>query len=132
MKWREEHATGIRRVDEQHKTIFKMAEDFRITIDEAGGERTYSSLLDFLAAYCKGHFRFEEQCMEEYRCPVAQKNKEAHSMFLATLRDYQQRDALGGYLAADARDLIDTVDRWLDEHICNVDIHLKDCVNKNE
>ena len=130
MQWSNDYATGIQRIDEDHKMIFKMAEDFRAALDTGAGGASYTVLLDALTVYCRGHFGFEERCMEEYRCPVAQKNKEAHSMFLATLRDYQQRDALGGYLAADARDLIDTVDRWLDEHICRIDVHLRNCVKK--
>jgi len=28
MKWSDDYATGIERIDEQHKTIFRMAEDF--------------------------------------------------------------------------------------------------------
>ncbi len=130
MKWRDEYATGIQRIDEQHKTIFRMADDFRSALDEGGGERTYGTLFDFLDVYCRGHFHFEERCMEEYRCPVAQKNKEAHSMFFATLRDYQQHYAASGYLAAEARELVNTVDRWLDEHICRIDVHLRNCVKK--
>ncbi len=130
MKWRDEYATGIQRVDEQHKSLFRMADDFRMTLDEGGGERTYGTLLDLLDGYCRGHFRFEERCMEEYRCPVAKKNKEAHSMFMATLRDYQQRYAASGYLAADACELVNAVDRWLDEHICRIDVHLRNCVKK--
>ena len=68
--------------------------------------------------------------MEEYRCPVAQKNKAAHLMFLDTLRDYRQRYAVSGYLATDARELVNTLDRWLDNHICRIDVHLRKCVKK--
>ncbi len=130
MKWKEEYATGIQRVDEQHKSLFKMAGDFRLTLDDGGGERSYGTLLNLLDGYCRGHFRFEEQCMEKYQCPVAQKNKDAHSMFLTTLRDYKQRYTASGYLAEDAWELINTIDRWLEEHICRLDVHLKNCVKK--
>jgi hemerythrin len=51
-------------------------------------------------------------------------------MFRATLRDYQHRYATSGYQVADARELINTVDRWLDEHICQIDVHLRNCVKK--
>ena len=130
MKWKDEYATGVQSIDEQHMMIFKMADDFRFALDEGGGERVYDTLLDFLDGYCKGHFHFEEKCMEEHRCPVAQNNKAAHSMFLDTLRDYRQRYAARGYLATDARELVNTVDRWLDKHICRIDVHLRKCVKK--
>ncbi|MBI5854790.1 MAG: hemerythrin family protein [Nitrospirae bacterium] len=130
MKWSDEYATGIERIDEQHKMIFKMAEDFRAALDEGQGERTYGLLLDFLDRYCRGHFGFEERCMEEYRCPVAQRNKEAHASFVEVLGGFRQRCAASGYLTADARELVDTVDRWVADHICRIDVHLKDCVRE--
>ena len=130
MKWSDNYATGIERIDEQHKTIFKMAEDFRGALSEGGGERTYGLLLDFLNRYCRGHFGFEERCMEEYHCPVAERNKEAHVRFVEVLGGFRQRYAASGFLAVDARELVDAVDRWLDDHICRIDVHLRDCVKE--
>ena len=77
MKWSEEYATGIDRIDEDHKMIFKMSEDFRAALDEGLGGDVYSVMLDNLSLYCRGHFGFEERCMNEYRCPVAQKNQQS-------------------------------------------------------
>ena len=79
MKWREEYATGIRRIDEQHKTIFKTAENFQSAIDTGAGESRYVT---------------------------------------------------NGYIGADAQELVNTVDNWLDKHICRIDVHLKKCVKK--
>lgn len=128
MKWKEEYATGVDRIDEQHKMIFKMAEDFRAALDEGGGMSVYSTLLDALNLYCDGHFGFEEECMHKYECPVAQKNKKAHTGFLDTLSGFQQRFKSNGYDSGDARKLVDTIDLWLADHICNIDVHLKNCV----
>jgi hemerythrin len=130
MQWRDEYATGVERIDEDHKMIFKMAEDFRAVLDDGKGDATYSVLLDSLSLYCRGHFGFEEGCMRKYHCPVAEKNKAAHQTFLETLSEFQERYAANGYDYADARKLVDTVDGWLDSHICRIDVHLKRCVNK--
>ena len=130
MKWNEDFATGIQRIDEDHKMIFKMAEDFRSALDAGKGDAVYSVLLDALSTYCRGHFGFEERCMNEYRCPVARRNKEAHVRFLEVLSGFQQRYAVSGYDCTDARRLVDTIDQWLADHICHIDIHLKRCVSK--
>ena len=130
MKWSDNYATGIQRIDEDHKMIFKMAEDFRAALDEGMARGVYAVLLDALKMYCRGHFGFEERCMHEYQCPVAQKNKDAHVEFLETMTGFQQRYAENGFDPVDARRLVDTVDQWLDDHICHIDIHLKRCVNK--
>lgn len=123
MKWKEEYAIGIQRIDEQHKMIFKIAEDFRAALDEGRGATVYSELLNFLHRYCRGHFSFEERCMDEYRCPVAQRNKDAHVRLIEVLSGFQQRYASSGYERTDARSLVDTIDQWLADHICRIDIH---------
>jgi hemerythrin-like metal-binding protein len=130
MKWKDEYVTGIQRIDRQHRSLFRTVDDFRDALDEGRGERIYSTLLEFLGAYCESHFSFEEKCMTKYECPVARKNKEEHSVFLEVFRGFQQRYESNGYLVADARELVQTVDRWLDEHICRIDTHLKNCVIK--
>jgi len=86
--------------------------------------------LDSLTLYCRGHFGFEEQCMRKFRCPVAEKNEKAHQTFLETLSKFQKRYAANGYNYNDARELVDTVDQWLDYHICHIDVHLKRCVTR--
>lgn len=129
MKWSEKYATGVHRVDEQHKMLFTMAADFRCSLDEGDGERSYAALLSFFEAYTAGHFRFEERCMREHRCPAAQQNKDEHATFLLLLEGYREHYSANGYLAEKALELIDTVDEWLDSHICQVDIHLRSCVN---
>jgi hemerythrin-like metal-binding protein len=130
MKWRDDYATGVQRIDEDHKMIFKMVEDFRAALDVERGDAVYSVLLETLTLYCRGHFSFEERCMDEYRCPVAEKNKEAHESFLENLSEFQERYAANGFDHTDARRLVDIADQWLDDHICRIDIHLKRCVNK--
>ena len=130
MKWRDDYATGVQRIDEEHKMIFKMAEDFRAALDVGRGDVVYNVMLKSLSLYCGGHFDFEERCMEEFRCPVAEKNKEAHEKFLENLSEFQERYVANGYDHTDARRLVDTVDQWLDDHICRIDIHLKRCVKK--
>jgi hemerythrin-like metal-binding protein len=128
MKWTEAYATGIPRVDEQHKMLFKSVEDFRGALVAGEGERTYGLLLTFLDRYSRGHFAFEEKCMAEHACPSAQKNKEEHAALTELLAGYVARFKAKGFSLDEAHTLLDTMDAWLDGHICRVDIHLKRCV----
>jgi hemerythrin len=126
MKWSDEYATGIENIDDQHRMIFKMAEDFRTALDEGGGERVYRDMLESLDLYVRTHFGYEERCMDKYACPVAEGNKKAHGRFVEVLSKFQQRYKVGGFDRSDARDLVDTVDKWLADHICRIDTRLKD------
>jgi hemerythrin len=128
MKWSENYATGLKHIDDQHKMLFTMGDDFRDALDVGRGKKVYRHLLDMLQNYADIHFRMEEGCMEQYRCPVAQTNKEAHVKFLAVLADFQQRYTDSGFDHVDARNLVDTLEQWLTDHICRIDVKLKQYV----
>ena len=130
MKWKDEYAIGIEPIDEQHKTLFQMVGSYQTVLDEGKGERTYSLLLGTLDTYTRVHFGIEEQCMAQDRCPVAEQNKNAHAELIETLSGFQNRYSASGYDHAEASRLVDTLEKWLTNHICHVDIHLKKCVKK--
>jgi hemerythrin len=130
MKWSDEYSTGNEQIDDQHRMIFKMAEDFRAALDEGMGERVYGEMLESLNLYVRTHFGFEERCMDKYGCPVATGNKKAHARFVEVLTEFQQRYTTSGFSRADARDLVDTMDRWLVDHICRIDVRLREYVAK--
>jgi hemerythrin len=128
MKWSEDYATGVERIDEQHKMLFQMVEDFGTALDQGQGQRVYQSFLESLDLYARSHFRYEEGCMVKCHCPAAEGNKTAHDRFMAMLIRFTQRHASNGYDAGDARELTDTIDRWLADHICRIDVQLRDYV----
>ncbi len=132
MKWIETYATGVDRVDEQHRMIFKSVEDYRTALNAGDGERTYGLLLTFLDRYTRGHFAFEERCMEQYRCSVSLKNKGEHERLTEVVNGYMKRFKEKGFSDVEARMLIDTIDSWLDSHICRVDVHLRHCTKNTK
>jgi len=132
MKWSENYATGIHRIDQQHKMLFKMAEDFSDALDNGQGERVYASYLESLDIYARSHFRYEEGCMDRCKCPVAEGNKTAHDRFMAMLIQFRQKYGSGGYVMTDARDLTNAIEAWLADHICKIDVKLRDWVTPEE
>jgi len=126
MKWSDDYATGVEQVDDQHKMLFKMAEDYRSALDEGRGQGVYSEMLRSLDLYIRTHFGYEEGCMTKYQCPVAGANKAAHTRFVEVMDGFHQRYAANGFDRADARNLVDTLDHWLADHICRLDVRLKE------
>jgi hemerythrin len=126
MKWSDAFATGIDRIDDQHKMIFKMAEDYRQALDEGRGETVYGEMLRSLDLYVRTHFGYEEGCMARYQCPAAQSNKDSHARFSEVLTGYRERFDARGFDRSDARSLVDTIDHWLTGHICRIDVLLKE------
>jgi hemerythrin len=132
MEWAERHATGIPEVDVQHKMLFRMTDDFRTALNEGKGEGVYEGLLQSLDLYVRTHFRYEEGCMEKYACPAAEGNRNAHLKFVETLSGFQVRYASRGFDRSDSRQLVDTLDHWLDNHIGRLDVQLKKSVQEAE
>jgi len=85
----------------------------------------YGLLLESIDLYVRSHFGFEEGCMNRAHCPVAQKNSESHAQFINVLAGFEQRYARDGFDNAHARKLLDTIDAWLSDHICRIDVQLK-------
>ena len=129
MEWSERFETGVQRIDDQHRMLFKMTGDFRAALDEGKGKAVYDILLESLDLYARGHFAFEEDCMFRHQCPAAQRNQTAHRRFIAIVADYQAKYDVSGFSRLDARSLLDTLDEWLSNHICRIDVQLKDYVH---
>lgn len=129
MKWKEDYATGVPEIDKQHRALFELSEEFRETLESGAGEKTYDLFLDFLKTYCEVHFDFEEKCMLAHLCPVADRNRNEHAMFsrmiAREIEDYETH----GFDRDRAMKALDTLDHWLDSHICRVDIKLRDCLD---
>jgi hemerythrin len=125
VKWSPAFATGVDRLDDQHKMLFNMSEDFRLALDHGAGMRVYGDFLKSLRLYARGHFGFEEQCMNQYECPVAHVNCTAHAHFVEALAEFQRDYATKGFDRADAHRLVDFLDAWLADHIGGIDVQLK-------
>lgn len=132
MKWSEQYATGIAALDEQHKMLFRMAGDFRETLNEGRAERVYGLMLESLADYARAHFGIEEQCMLRYQCPFAERNSAAHAEFVDAMTYFQRRYDATGFSAADASHLVEYVENWLAHHIGGIDVRLRPYVTGDQ
>jgi len=84
--------------------------------------------VDFLRAYAQSHFRFEEDCMEKYRCPAHAENKQAHEQFLKFFGEFEQRSRKEGFHPDLLRGLHQNLCAWIHDHILRVDARLRSCI----
>jgi hemerythrin-like metal-binding protein len=129
VKWSPRFSTGVEQIDQQHRMLFQMSEDYRHTLDAGEGASVYQFMLESLDDYARGHFGVEEECMFRHHCPAAETNSLAHGQFLKTIGEFQQRFAARGFDRADALRLVDYIDKWLTNHIARIDTQLKGCLD---
>jgi hemerythrin-like metal-binding protein len=125
MPWSDACATGVARLDQQHQRLFQLVEDFQAALVEGGGERVYGGLLHLLEHYVRAHFGLEEQYMDQYRCPIAAQNRAAHTQLVEVLAGFRQRYAAHGFDPGESHALMRTLDQWLTDHVCRLDVQLR-------
>jgi hemerythrin-like metal-binding protein len=80
-------ATGVQKVDEQHKELIRHFNEFHQAMAYGKGLATATSLLGFLAVYTETHFTCEEGCMTRYQCPAAAATTRTRSGPIRSLPD---------------------------------------------
>jgi hemerythrin len=127
LQWKESYESGVKEVDEQHQKLFKMVNDFEELVLAKKAEQRFEDALKFLGNYVTVHFSCEESCMAQMKCSAAAQNKKAHAEFLNVFQSFVGRFKSEGYSDALANELLRTVQKWLIQHICGVDVRLKQC-----
>ena len=128
--WEKEYSTGVEEIDAQHIWIFEFSNTLEEELTNEAQKSDVGQILELLGSYCKRHFSYEEGCMHKLQCPIAGKNKSAHTQFLLTYDNFMKRYSKDGHSEALAWEIHDTVEQWISNHICQIDTHLRACSKK--
>ena len=130
--WTEAFSTGSLILDQQHRLLIEninaLAGQLHLNNPTRADVEFSVNLVDFLAEYAELHFKAEEECMEEYRCPVHAQNQEAHQQFLEFIRDYRRQLEIHGFSVERLRALHHLMETWIREHILKIDTQLRPCM----
>jgi len=133
--WTEKFATGSPVIDGQHRQLIHHLNQFEGLLLEtnptAENLAAIIRFLDFVEDYADSHFRYEEQCMESYRCPVHGKNLQAHQHFKDLFTRFKARVRKEGFRIEMLAELNQTLKTWIQDHILRVDLELKPCLARS-
>lgn len=128
--WTKDFETGETHVDAQHRRLIDYTNELHDMIVAAqNGEslkrRDVDDLLFHLESYVTVHFAYEEMCMAMRRCPKAAENKDAHEKLLQFYGKFleQAKEQLTLPMLIE---LEKTLVSWLTNHICRIDVKLRD------
>jgi hemerythrin len=117
MLWTKSLETGVPKIDEQHKELFRQAD---ILIDKTQADRVESTLT-FLKGYVSKHFTDEEILHRKSSYPKAESHKKLHIEFTKTLKGlYDQYQTSGNKLTL-VLTINSAVIGWLKDHIMQHD-----------
>lgn len=127
--WDDSMTTGVPELDVQHKELLNRFNELVNALARGEGREETGKMLDYLQFYAQWHFGREERCMEEYRCPAAAANKEAHRQFLEKFGQLYQQYQDVGVKPQVMHDTFAELEAWIIKHIKRVDTQLAGCVN---
>ena len=121
----EKMGTGVAEIDAQHQEWIYCFNEFGNAITQGRGKKAVEQTFQFFILYTEIHFKTEEVCMHERRCPAALENRAAHQRLRSMLSRYQKGTVLNGFSMTDVAVLRQTMAEWLVNHIMTIDTQLR-------
>lgn len=117
--------TGVKMIDTHHRELIEAINDLADAIEEGKSSNAVKKILSFLEFYAEWHFDHEEKCAHKLECPMAQINKDAHGIFLDTVKKYKNnyRDNPDEQKEI-AIQIHGDLAKWLVNHIQGIDVKL--------
>jgi hemerythrin len=88
IKWSKEYSIGIEYIDQDHKKLLHLLNQFSIAYDYAQCEEFEREALEDLVSYTKYHFKREEKLMEDYGYPELEEHQVEHQAMIDKVEEY--------------------------------------------
>lgn len=118
--WTDELKTGVDSIDEQHKSIFKKAEEI-LELDYDSDEEKIKKTFIFLMDYANNHFYAEEMLMFEAGYKDFLDHKKEHNYFIEAVYNIYTDILETGVSENNLNDLKILIIDWLINHINGAD-----------
>lgn len=82
IEWSDDYSVGIDSIDQQHKKLVNLINQFQTALDYPTGETFEREAMDELVDYTKTHFTYEEGLMEQNGYPDFEPHKAQHKKMI--------------------------------------------------
>lgn len=121
MQWEAKMATGIAKVDAQHKELIRQVNELMDAMKAGKGRQIIGDVLAFLGKYALEHFATEEALMQRHGYPGYAEHKAIHEAFKKDFgqlaAEYDRNPEKLSVTIQVQRRVLD----WLRDHILNTD-----------
>ena len=120
MEWTENFSVKVPLIDEQHKKLFGLINDFYSGFKEKSiFKERMTELIKGLKDYTLYHFSTEEKYMEMYNFPGYKNHKKEHEIFIEKIADISERYESGQLVVS--LEITNFIKDWLTNHILGTD-----------
>jgi hemerythrin-like metal-binding protein len=113
MLWVKSLETGVAKIDEQHKELFRQMD---LLLDKANANR-HKEVIEFLDKYIAKHFSDEQKMQADAKYPKAAIHKKYHDEYVAIFRKVKDKFLKEGPSISNNLEINKTVAGWLKDHI---------------
>jgi hemerythrin len=125
-EWKDSYKVGNDFIDFDHKTMFRMIDDFHTALHQDTAQYELEKLLVSLAEYAQKHFKREEDEMTRLDANGFLLHKLEHKKFLLNISTWQERYAKGEFMFT--IEVSRFLFGWLKHHILKTDQLLADAI----
>lgn len=128
LQWDDALSTGDETLDNQHKYLVETLNTLGEAINKGHSVDIIGRILGRLRFYAGWHFGREEECFETYHCPAAEKNKQAHTIFIEKFDQIYENFHEASGSSEFALKIHEEISDWIVNHIMKVDGELYPCI----
>lgn len=128
-EWKKEYNTGIKTIDDQHKTLLNLMCDLLQKIKEQNSDTRIGEIIKKLIDYTNLHFTTEEKYFDDFNYPDKEDHIEEHSIFINKINDLKNRHDNNELEVL--FDLVDFLEDWFLSHVLNSDKKYVKCFLDN-
>ncbi len=119
INWTDEFSVKISSIDEQHKKLINLINDFYGNIRVNSPKEKIFELIKEMKKYTILHFSTEEKYFKQYDYPGYLEHKEEHEKFIKKVLDFEERYKSGKLLLS--VEITNFIKDWVSNHICDTD-----------
>jgi hemerythrin len=119
IEWTPDLKVGVEKVDEQHKKLFQLIDDFYANIQSKSPMERMEGLISAMKEYSVFHFSEEEALMLKAGYADYAVHKRQHDAFIAKVDDYTNRLKSGKLILS--VEITNFIKEWLVKHISVMD-----------
>jgi len=117
--WEDELSVGIKSIDDQHKKLIELINQFYENIKTASNKELISDLISGMKNYTIFHFKTEEKLLSQSYYPHFEAHKIEHERFLEKVNTLEERFRAGKLIIS--FEITDFLKKWIRNHIMETD-----------
>lgn len=130
LSWNEQYLIGQATIDEEHKMLFRLINDFHSHWMEKRDRQDIARVLNRLIQYGEQHFRDEERIMAEEGYPKLAEHRAIHEKLVDEI--FKLNEELADKSQLLERDMTKFLKQWLVDHIVYNDYEFRNFLARKQ